>query len=158
MLVYLVYVFEYIESSVKEAMKAHDNIRRDCLRSIISEVKNQTINAGKEITDDICMKVLQKSVKSHNDSIAQFAYADRNELLEKEKTEVNIINEFLPKMMDDNAIEVLVKSIVQQLSEQFGRPMSKKDMGIVMKTITTSKDAASINMKTASKVVASLLV
>ena len=79
-------------------------------------------------------------------------------MLEKEKTEVSIINEFLPKMMDDNAIEVLVKSIVQQLSKQFGRPMSKKDMGIVMKTITTSKDAASINMKTASKVVASLLV
>ena len=150
-------IYKKIESSVKEAMKAHDNIRRDCLRSIISEVKNQTINAGKEITDDICMKVLQKSVKSHNDSIAQFSYAGRNDLLEKEKTEVSIINEFLPKMMDDNAIEVLVKSIVQQLSEQFGRPMAKKDMGIVMKTITTSKDATSINMKTASKVVASLL-
>ena len=150
-------IYKKIESSVKEAMKAHDNIRRDCLRSIISEVKNQTINAGKDITDDICMKVLQKSVKSHNDSIAQFSYAGRNDLLEKEKTEVSIINEFLPKMMDDSAIEVLVKSIVQQLSEQFGRPMTKKDMGIVMKTITTSKDAVSINMKTASKAVASLL-
>ena len=157
MLVYLVYVFEYIESSVKESMKAYDNIRRDCLRSIISEVKNQTINAGKEITDDICMKVLQKSVKSHNDSIAQFSYAGRNDLLEKEKTEVGIINEFLPKMMDDNAIEAFAKSIVQQLSNRFGRPITKKDMGIIMKTITTSKDAASINMKTASKVVASLL-
>ena len=150
-------IYKKLESSVKEAMKAHDNIRRDCLRSIISEVKNHTINAGKEITDDICMKVLQKSVKSHNDSIAQFSYAGRNDLLDKEKTEVSIINEFLPKMMDDNAIEVLVKSIVKQLSEQFGRPMAKKDMGIVMKTITTSKDAVSINMKTASKVVASLL-
>lgn len=150
--------YEKLESSVKEAMKAHNSIRRDCLRSIISEVKNQTINAGKEITDDICLKVLQKFVKSHNDSIAQFSYAGRDDLLEKEKIEVSIINEFLPKMMDDNAIEALVESIVQQLSEQFGRPMAKKDMGIVMKTITTSKDAASVNMKTASKVAASLLI
>ena len=150
-------IYKKLENSIKEAMKAHDSIRRDCLRSIISEVKNQTINAGKEITDGICMKVLQKSVKSHNDSIAQFSYAGRDDLLEKEKIEVSIINEFLPKMMDDSAIEALVKSIVQRLSNQFGRPMTKKDMGIVMKTITTSKDAASINMKTASKVVASLL-
>ena len=150
-------IYKKLENSIKEAMKAHDSIRRDCLRSIISEVKNQTINAGKEITDGICMKVLQKSVKSHNDSIAQFSYAGRDDLLEKEKIEVSIINEFLPKMMDDSAIEALVKSIVQQLSNQFGRPMTKKDMGIVMKTITTSKDAASINMKTASKVVSSLL-
>ena len=73
-------IYKKLESSVKEAMKAHDNIRRDCLRSIISEVKNQTVNAGKEITDDICLKVLQKSVKSHNDSIAQFSYAGRNEI------------------------------------------------------------------------------
>ena len=150
-------IYKKLENSIKEAMKAHDSIRRDCLRSIISEVKNQTINAGKEITDGICMKVLQKSVKSHNDSIAQFSYAGRDDLLEKEKIEVSIINEFLPKMIDDSAIEALVKSIVQRLSNQFGRPMTKKDMGIVMKTITTSKDAASINMKTASKVVASLL-
>lgn len=150
-------IYKKLENSIKEAMKAHDSIRRDCLRSIISEVKNQTINAGKEITDGICMKVLQKSVKSHNDSIAQFSYAGRDDLLEKEKIEVSIISEFLPKMMDDSAIEALVKSIVQQLSNQFGRPMTKKDMGIVMKTITTSKDAESINMKTASKVVASLL-
>ena len=150
-------IYKKLENSIKEAMKAHDSIRRDCLRSIISEVKNQTINAGQAITYGICMKVLQQSVKSHNDSIAQFSYAGRDDLLEKEKIEVSIISEFLPKMMDDSAIEALVKSIVQQLSNQFGRPMTKKDMGIVMKTITTSKDAESINMKTASKVVASLL-
>ena len=151
-------LYSKIENAMKDAMKAHDNVKRDCLRFVISEIKNQTINAGKEINDEACLKVLQKSAKTHNDSIAQFSNASRTDLLEKEKAELDIINSFLPKMMDDNAIEHIVKSIVQQLSEQFGRSMTKKDMGIVMKTITTSKDAASINMKIASKIAVSLLV
>ena len=151
-------LYNKIGNEIKEAMKSHDSLKRDCLRSIISEIKNQTVNAGKDITDEICIKVLQKSVKMHNDSIDQFSSVGRNDLVEKEKAEVDIINSFLPKMMDDTAIENIVKSVVQKLSEQFGRSMTKKDMGIVMKTITTSKDAASINMKIASKIVASLLV
>ena len=151
-------LYNKINNEIKEAMKSHDNLKRDCLRSIISDIKNQTVNAGKDITDEVCIKVLQKSVKTHNDSIEQFFLAGRNDLVEKEKAEVDVINSFLPKMMDDSAIENIVKSTVQQMSEQFGRSMTKKDIGVVMKTITTSKDAASINMKIASKIVSSLLV
>lgn len=151
-------VFEKINETIKDAMKSHDNLKRDCLRSIMSEIKNQTVNAGKDITDDICIKVLQKSVKTHNDSIAQFAYAGRDDLLEKEKAEVGILNEFLPKMMSDDEVKSLVEDVVKQLAEQFGRPMTKKDMGIVMKTLSTLPNASSVNMKIASKHVASLLV
>ena len=150
-------MFNKLNSTIKDAMKAHDNLKRDCLRSIVSEIKNQTVNAGKEITDDICIKVLQKSVKTHNDSIAQFAYAGRNDLLEKENAEVGILNEFLPKMLSDDEVKSLVEDVVKQLSEQFGRPIMKKDMGIVMKTLSTMPTASSINMKIASKVVVSLL-
>ena len=150
-------MFDKINVSIKDAMKAHNNLKRDCLRSIVSEIKNQTVNAGKEITDDACIKVLQKSVKTHNDSIAQFTYAGRNDLLEKEKVEVGILNEFLPKMLSDDEVKSLVEDVVKQLLEQFGRPMMKKDMGIVMKTLSTMPNASSINMKIASKVVASLL-
>ena len=62
-------IYDDIQLEIKAAMLAHDNIKRDCLRIIVSEVKNQTVNAGKPLTEDIVVKVLQKSVKMHNDSI-----------------------------------------------------------------------------------------
>lgn len=150
-------MFKEIEEAIKEAMKSHDNVKRDCLRSVMSEVKNLTINAGKEITDDICLKVLQKSVKTHNDSIEQFSSAGRNDLVEKEKAEVAILSSFLPSMMSNEEVEAFAKDVIMQLSSQFGRDLSKKDMGLVMKAIKEHKDASRVDMKAASKVVASLL-
>ena len=151
-------MFKKLEEATKEAMKAHDNLKRDCLRTILSDIKNQTVNAGKEMTDDICLKVLQKSVKTHNDSIEQFTKANRNDLVEKEKAEVEVINSFLPKMLNNNEIEDVVKAIVQKLADKLGKQLTKKDMGIIMKEISSCENASSINMKVASKVVALLLV
>ena len=77
-------MFSAISNAVKDAMKSGNALKRECLRSVLAEIKNETVNAGKSISDEVCMKVLKKAVKSHNDSIAQFSYAGRNELLEKE--------------------------------------------------------------------------
>ena len=67
-------------------MFKNDNFTRDCLRMIVSDIKNQTVNANpqKEITNDVCLKILQKSAKTHKDSIEQFKSAGRVELVEKE--------------------------------------------------------------------------
>ena len=51
-------LYSKISNDVKEAMKAHDNTKRDCLRTVMSDIKNLTVNAGKEITDDACLKAL----------------------------------------------------------------------------------------------------
>ena len=105
-------LLDSINSEIKSAMLSKDNLKRDCLRTIVSEIKNQTVNAGKPLTDDICMKVLQKSVKSHNDSIQQFESAGRSELVEKEKKELEIIESFLPKMFDEESTKTAINSII----------------------------------------------
>lgn len=150
-------MFKKIEDAVKEAMKAHDNVKRDCLRAVISDIKNLTVNAGKEITDDVCLKSLQKAVKTHNDSIEQFTFARREDLASKEKTELDVISAFLPKMLSDDEVEALVKDTIVCLEKQNNRPLAKKDMGMVMKALSSSANVASINMKVASKIVASML-
>lgn len=96
--------FEKIQDDIKEAMKSQDNLKRDCLRSVVSEVKNLTVNSGKPITDEACMFVLKKSVKTHNDSISQFKAARRTDLLEKEQKELDILKSYLPEMLSDEAI------------------------------------------------------
>ena len=150
-------MFTKIEEAIKEAMKAHDNLKRDCLRSVVSEIKNASINAGKELTDAVCLKALQKSVKTHNDSIEQFTSAGRLDLVEKEKMELDAINSFLPKMMSEAEVEAIAKEVAKQVSEQLGQPLEKKDMGLMMKSISKHENAASIDMKMASKTFAKML-
>lgn len=143
-------IYDDIQSEIKAAMLAHDNIKRDCLRSIVSEVKNQTVNAGKPLTEDIVMKVLQKSVKTHNDSIQQFESAGRVDLAEKEKLELEHISKWLPKMLsEDETIEVLKKLIADNNITR-----GKQNFGMVMKLI---KDRQDIDKKTASKLLQQIL-
>ena len=143
-------IYDDIQSEIKAAMLAHDNIKRDCLRSIVSEVKNQTMNAGKPLTEDIVMKVLQKSVKTHNDSIHQFESAGRVDLAEKEKLELEHISRWLPKMLsEDETIEVLKKLIADNNIAH-----GKQNFGKVMKLIKDRKD---IDKKIASKLLQQIL-
>lgn len=150
-------IFEQIEAAIKTAMKNGDTTSRDCLRGIVSEIKNQTVNAGKELTDDVCLKVLQKSLKMHNDSIAQFEGAGRIDLVAKEKAEVEVINKFLPKMLTADETEKLVKATIDALEHQLAKPITKKEMGLVMKALSGNSVGSTIDMKLASKLVAQKL-
>lgn len=143
-------LYDDIQVEIKAAMLAHDNVKRDCLRSIVSEIKNQTVNAGKPLTEDIVMKVLQKSVKTHNDSIQQFQSAGRADLVEKEKLELEHISRWLPKMLsEDETVEVLKKLIADN-----NIAPGKQSFGMVMKLL---KDRNDIDKKLASKILGQLL-
>ena len=139
-------IYDQIQNDIKEAMKAKDNLKRDCLRSIVSEIKNQTVNAGKELTEDVCIKVLQKSVKMHNDSISQFKSANRTELAEKEENELKILESYLPKMMSELEMQTVILKIICDNKI----PEVKKSMGLIMKHLNELPDKNRIDRKYAS--------
>ena len=139
-------LFEKLQEAVKSAMKNGNTVERDCLRSVISEIKNQTVNAGKEITEEICLKVIQKSAKTHNDSITQFKSAGRNDLVEKEEAELKILENYLPKMLSEEETKTLIDNILQNVEAV------KKNMGLVMKQLPKEVDR-----KLASKYLNSVL-
>lgn len=139
-------VFEKLTSDIKNAMLAKNTVKRDCLRSIVSEIKNQTVNAGKEITDEICLKVIQKSVKQHNDSIENFKSGNREDLALKEAEELTYIEGYLPKMLDEAETKIVIENILMNIEAV------KKNMGVIMKQLP--KD---VDRKIASKILSSLL-
>jgi uncharacterized protein YqeY len=139
-------VFEKLTSDIKNAMLAKNTVKRDCLRSIVSEIKNQTVNAGKEITDEICLKVIQKSVKQHNDSIENFKSGNREDLALKESEELSYIEGYFPKMLDEAETKIVIENIL------IGVEAVKKNMGLIMKQLP--KD---VDRKIASKILSSLL-
>jgi uncharacterized protein YqeY len=139
--------YEKIQSEIKNAMLNRDNIKRDCLRSIVSEIKNQTVNAGKEMTEDIVLKCIQKSVKQHKDSIESFKAGGREDLALKEFEELSYIEVYLPKMLSEDETKVVIENILMNVEA------TKKNMGIIMKQLPSDVDK-----KIASKLLAKMLV
>lgn len=126
--------YETIQSDIKSAMKTGDTVRRDCLRSLMSEIKNQTVNAGKELTEDIVVKCVQKAVKQHDDSIAQFKAANRTDLVEKEVAELEVLKAYLPKMLSEDETKAIIDNVLQTVEA------TKKNMGLIMKQLPSEVD------------------
>lgn len=141
-------IFETLQNEIKQAMIDKNAVKRDCLRSVVSEIKNQTINAGKEITDEIVLKCIQKSVKQHNDSIESFKNGGREDLAEKEREELSYLASYLPKMLSEDETLSLIKDIIAKN----GIAAEKRNMGLIMKSLPSTVDK-----KLASKLIASLL-
>ncbi len=127
-------LYDKIQDDIKHAMLSKNNVKRDCLRSIMSEIKNQTINAGKEITDDICLKVVSKSVKQHNDSIESFKAGNREDLALKEFEELQYIEGYLPKLLSEEETIQVIDGILQNVEAV------KKNMGNIMKQLPKNTD------------------
>ena len=126
--------YEQSTTDIKSAMKTGDTVRRDCLRSLMSEIKNQTVNAGKELTEDVVVRCVQKAVKQHDDSIAQFKEAGRTDLLEKEERELAVLKTYLPKMLSEDETKVLIDNVLQTVEA------TKKNMGFIMKQLPSEVD------------------
>ena len=146
-------IYDIIQSDIKQAMISKNNEKRDCLRSIVSEIKNQSINAGKPLTEEICISVLKKSVKQHNDSIENFKKGNRPDLVEKEQNELQYIECYLPKMYSKDKI----KEIIDNMMNDNGFDRIKKNMGVIMKAIGQRNDANNIDRKIASSYLNSIL-
>lgn len=144
-------VFEKLTEDMKSAMKSHDYVKRDCIRSVISDIKNQTVNAGKEITDDVCLSAVKKALKTRRESFEQFKAAGRDDLAGKEQAEIGCLESYMPAQLSQTEIESKVKEIV----ETSGIDPVKKNMGMFMKQLAPYR--AVMDMKTASGVLAKLL-
>lgn len=138
--------YDKIQADIKEAMFSKNNVKRDCLRSLVSEIKNQTVNAGKELTEAIVLKCVAKAVKMHYDSINQFAVNGREDLAAKEKEELSYLDAYVPKMMSEDEVKAAVDSILKTVE-----PV-KKNFGLVMKQLPATADK-----KFASKYLGTLL-
>lgn len=119
---------EKINEQLKEAMKSGDKVRLDTLRSIRAGIiEFNKSGSGTELTEEIEFKILNNAAKKRKDAIELYEKANRPELLEKEKAELLIIQEFLPKMMEESEVRAFVAAKIAQVGAS-----GMKDMGKVM--------------------------
>lgn len=140
-----------IQSDVKSAMLAHNNLVRDTLRMVMSEMKNRRIELGRELDESEQEAVLQRCVKTRRDSLEQYRKAERDDLADKEQAEIGIIEVYLPELMSEDDVRAAVKAAVEATGAS-----SKKDMGAVMKALMAEHQGR-IEGKVAQRFVLELL-
>ena len=123
---------EKLMEELKACMKSGDAERVSVIRMLRSSIKNREIERGKgvELTDAEVIEVVVSAVKQRNDSIEQFTKGNREDLVAKEKKELEILKSFLPAALPAEEVRSLVK---QAVSETGATGM--KDMGKVMKVL-----------------------
>lgn len=142
-----------ITQDIKAAMIAKDNVRLRGLRAIKAAILLANTEKGhsETLTEDAEIKVLQKLAKQRKESAEIYQQQDRKDLYTIEIEELEVIEEFLPKQLDREAIETVVKGIIAETGAS-----SIKDMGKVMGT-ANQKLAGQADGRTISEVVKSLL-
>ena len=124
------------------ALKAKDPERTQTLRLIVNSLKNKSIEKRTPLTQPESEQVLATMIKQRRDSIEQFTNGNRPELAAKEAAEIVVIEEFLPKALDEAGLAALVGEGVAEVAAALGRQPSAKEMGQVMKAVQGKLQAA----------------
>jgi uncharacterized protein YqeY len=133
-----------VSQQVIVAMKAHDAIRTTTLRLIKNALKNKAIEKRAPLTSAEEQQALATMIKQRRDSIEQFTKGNRPELAAAEAAEIVVIEEFLPKALDEAALQALVTEAVTEVAAASGQKPTAKDMGTVMKAVQAKLQAASL--------------
>jgi uncharacterized protein len=145
-----------LNEAMKEAMRARDPAALGTIRLILAKLKDVDIAARTEasregVADDKILSMLQGMIKQRNESIALYEKGARQDLADKEKAEIAVIERFLPQQMDEAAVEAAVKEAVASTGAK-----SVKDMGGVMAALKT-KYAGQMDFAKASAAVKKVL-
>lgn len=126
---------EQLETDMKNAMRARDNETRDAIRYVLAAVKNAEIDKRTALSPDEEIKLLRSQVKQRQDSIDQFRAGGREDLAEKERAQVQILEKYLPQQMDDDELTAFVKAGIAEAGAK-----GPKDMGKVMGVLSAKAE------------------
>jgi uncharacterized protein len=124
-----------VTQQIVTAMKAHDAVRTGTLRLIKNALKNKAIEKREPLTQAEEQQTLATMIKQRRDSMEQFAQGNRPELVAIEAAEIVVIEEFLPKALDENGLRTLVKDALAELETAIGHKPGQRDMGAAMKAV-----------------------
>lgn len=126
-------ILERINEDYKNAVKDKDEVKREVLNMLKSAIKYREIElraTGKELTEDEIVGVIQKEIKKRKEAIELYEKGGREDLVSKEKRELEILESYLPKQLSEEEIEDMAKEIINSIGAT-----SLSDIGKVMKEI-----------------------
>lgn len=133
-----------LQEDLTAAIRAHDDLRRDTLRMVISAAYNESKRAKRDLTDDEVVQVLTREVKTRTESVEAYAAAGRSDAAAKEAAEIDIIRGYLPEQLDPAELERLVRDAVQESGATSARDMGKV-MSVLMPKVRGRADGKQVS-------------
>jgi len=133
-----------VTQQIVTAMKAHNAVRTTTLRLIKNALKNKAIEKRAALTPAEEQQALATMIKQRRDSIEQFTKGNRPELAAAEAAEIVVIEEFLPKALDEAGLSALVAEAVAEAAAAGGKAPTPKEIGVVIKAVQAKLQAGGL--------------
>ena len=144
-------LLDTIQSDMYAAMKSGDKHKTGTLRVALSKLKDKKIEKREDLSDVEALKIIQNLVKQRKEAADIYKENGRNDLMENEKAELEILNAYLPQMMSEDDLRVLVKKVVEETGAS-----GLSDIGKVMPEVM-KQSAGKADGKMAQSIVRELL-
>lgn len=138
---------EKINEDMKLAMKSQDKEKLSVIRMIKSAVQLAKIELKHELSDEEVVDVVAKQIKMRKDSIAEFSKAGREDLVEQNQKEVDILNTYMPEQLSSDEVIKIIDEVFASIN-----PTSPKQMGLIMKEVNP-KVRGKFDMGEVSKII-----
>ena len=144
-------LFDTIQSDMYDAMKSGDKHKTGTLRIALSTLKDKKIEKREDLTDVEAIKIIQNLVKQRKEAADIYKENGRNDLMENENAELEILNAYLPKMMSEDDLRILITKVVEDTGA-----LNLSDIGKVMPEVM-KQSAGKADGKMAQSIVRDLL-
>ena len=133
-----------IKNDLKQAMLDKNNFVRDTLRLFIAEVQRFEIDNKEEVDDGKALQIINKMIKQRNDSISQFRDGGRDDLADKEQSEVDILSKYKPEQLSEEVVVAKVKDVIAETNATSMADIGKV-MGILKTTLAGKADMGMVS-------------
>lgn len=123
-------LLDRLNVDMKEAMKNKEKQKLSVIRMVKSALQNESIKLGNELTDEDALTVLNRELKQRKDSLHEFEKANREDLADKVRDEISILEVYMPEQLSEEEVSEIVKATISEVGAA-----SKADMGKVMGAI-----------------------
>ena len=130
-----------IKQDLKQAMLEKNDLVRDTIRMFLSEVQRYEIDNKEEVDDTKVLQIINKMIKQRNDSISQFRDGGRDDLADKEQSEVDILSKYKPAQLSEEEVSKKVNEAIEQSGAS-----SMQDMGKVMGQLKSLAGSADMGL------------
>jgi uncharacterized protein len=137
-------LLERLNNDMKQAMKNKDKDKLSVIRMVKASLQNEAIKTGQELSGDEELTVLSREVKQRKDSLHEFEKAGRDDLVEKLRTELSYIVEYMPKQLTEEEVSELVKAAILETGASTKAEMGKV-MAVLMPKVKGKADGSLVN-------------
>ena len=123
-------ILERLNSDLKDAMKNKDSFALSVIRMAKGAIQLESINKKKELSEDELVGIISKQIKLRKDSITEFEKAGRDDLVEQNKKEIEVLNKYMPEQLSLDEINKIIEEAFTKLNP------TNKDMGLIMKEVS----------------------